>query len=118
MPKPPDDLQTKPAMRELSTWLYNGIALSVSTILNCIVFLWMALSGSESVQEILLGVGLVSFVCASWANIGLGPNIGWDRGGLPVVLIVISAATVFYSLVAVVAGVCLCICVGFGISIL
>ena len=118
MPKHPADLQTKTGTRHLSTWICNGIALLTSTIVNCIVFLCMALSGSEDAQEILIGVIAVSFVCASWANLGLGPKIGWDRGGLPVVLIVVSAATVFYSLVAVMAGVCLCICIGFGISIL
>ena len=96
---------TLPDTRQLSTWLYNGRAVSVSTTVNGIVFLFMALSGSENLIEFVICIVVVSFVCASWANIGLGPKIGWDRGGLPVVLIVIPLATFFYAFVGVVTGV-------------
>ncbi len=106
------EVPTLPDTRQLSTWLYNRRAVSVSTTVNCIVFLCMALSGSEIFHELLIGILVVSFVCASWANIGLGPKIGWDRGGLPVVLIVIPLATFFYAFVGVVAGVLVASLVG------
>ncbi len=105
-----------PDTRQLSTWLYNGRAITVSTTVNGVVFLLMALSGSGNLPEFLIGIVVVSFVCASWANIGLGPKIGWDRGGLPVVLVVISAATLFYSLSALVIGGCIYTCVGLALS--
>ena len=107
---------TLPDTRQLSTWLYNGRAVSVSTTVNCIVFLCMALSGSEIFHELLIGIVVVSFVCASWANIGLGAKIGWDRGGLPVVILVTFIAAVLYFWVALLICGCIYICAGLAFS--
>ena len=103
-------------MRKLSTWYFNGIALSAILLTSLIVCICLAFSGSELSTTVLICFVVMSFLGASWANVGLGPKIGWDRGGLPVVLVVISAATVFYSLCALVIGGCIYICVGLGMD--
>ena len=54
----------------------------------------------------------MALVGASWANIGLGPKIGWDRGGLPVVILVTLIAAVLYFWVALLICGCIYICAG------
>ncbi len=116
MPSRKDLFSSETDVRELSTWYYNGIAFSSILFLSLIVCLCLAISGPELSSTVLICFGVMAFFGASWANVGLGPKIGWDRGGLPVVLVVISAATVLYSLGALVIGGCIYICVGLALS--
>jgi hypothetical protein len=78
----------------------------------------LVISGAELSATVLICFLMTAFIGASWANVGLGPKIGWDRGGLPVVMISISIATVFYVMVALIALlICLRIIEGSGLSI-
>ncbi len=46
----------------------------------------------------------ISAIASAWANIQLGPRIGWSQGGLPIVIIVFFVALVVYFLTALVMG--------------
>ena len=102
--------------RHLSTWYYNGIALSAVLIVNFIVCSCLAFRGSELSETVLICFGALALVGASWANVGLGPEIGWDRGGLPVVIVVTFIAAVLYSWVALLICGCIYICAGLAFS--
>lgn len=44
----------------------------------------------------------VAAIASAWANIQIGPRIGWNRGGLPVVILVFFVALIVYVLTALV----------------
>ena len=108
----PDARQLKPAPKQVSTWYYNGIAMSAFLVVSLIASFLLVISGTELSATVLSCFLVMAFIGASWANVGLGPKIGWDRGGLPIVLLVTSVATVFYTLVALLIGGCIYIGVG------
>ena len=110
-----DSRQLNVDSKQLSTWYYNGIAMSAVLVVSLIASFLLVVSGTELSATVLSCLLMTAFIGASWANVGLGQKIGWDRGGLPVVMIVISIATIFYACVALL--ICLCIIAGSGLSL-
>ena len=47
---------------------------------------------------------VVAFGCSAWSDFQLGLRIGWGRGGLPVVFILIFGWTVVYVLASLVGA--------------
>jgi len=54
------------------------------------VFFWALLIGSAG--------------ASAWANLPLGAQLGWARGGLPVVMVLFFAALIAYCVIALVVG--------------
>ena len=55
-------------------------------------------------ELLLLILTAISAIASAWANVQLGPRIGWNRGGLPVVIFVFFLALVVYFLTALALG--------------
>lgn len=101
-----DETAFRPAARP-STWLRNFKALAVVAVGYSLLCVPFALA-RVAVPEVLFPVLLVlASIASAWANVPIGPRIGWDRGGLPVVLILFFVAVTGYCLAALLVGVLL-----------
>lgn len=93
--------------RSISTWVYNfwclvGVATAYS--IACAVFAMKRVAMPEALLAVLIPVAAIA---SAWANIRLGPRIGWERGGFPVMLIVFFTAVVAYCSISLTLGGCL-----------
>ena len=111
-----DSSQLKADSQQLSTWYFNGIAISAFLIVSLAGCFLMFICGTELSPTVLSRFVMMAFICASWANVGLGQKIGWDRGGLPVVLIAASIATFIYSVLVLLVCGCIYIVTGIAFS--
>lgn len=90
--------------QSVSTWVYNFRCLAGVTITYSIACAGFAMTRVAMPEVLLLGLVAVAAIASAWANIRLGPRIGWDRGGLPVVLVVFMMAFVAYCSTSLILG--------------
>ena len=87
-----------------SVWVRNlkaMVAVVTAYSMLCAVYAILGRAMPESIVVVLLVVGSIA---SAWANLTLGPRIGWDRGGLPVAFVVFFLALTAYLGCALVAG--------------
>ena len=90
--------------KPVSTWVRNFICLlgiSAAYSIACAMF---AIARVAMPELLFVGLLVCSSIAAAWANFQLGPRIGWDRGGLPVVFVVIFMALTAYCSTSLVIG--------------
>jgi len=87
-----------------STWRRNRAALGVVVALYSIVCGSFAIARSAIPEGLFVLLISASGVASLWANVPLGPRLGWSRGGFPVVVIAVFFAMTVYMLTALVVG--------------
>jgi len=93
----------------IGRWGASGWVRNLTSLVACIaIYTILAMSfaiGRTAIPETAL-FALLAFaaITAGWANLPLGPKIGWDRGGLPVVFVAFFAALTIYCSTAMVVG--------------
>jgi hypothetical protein len=96
---------TVPAHSAASTLLRNLIALLVVTTAYSFACMVFAFSHTAMPEAVFFWVLLAAATGASaWANLPLGAQMGWARGGLPVTMVLFFAALMTYGLIALVVG--------------
>lgn len=98
--KPSTPLVTAPQ----STWIRNGKALVVVVSFYTLLLALSAAARIGLYLELVVLLFVASFIGATWANFQLGPKIGWDRGGIPVVILLVFVAAVAYAFLSIYAG--------------
>lgn len=102
-PTSPNDTTTPP-VEPPSTWLRNLKAIAIVSTVYSILCATFALTRSAMPETLQLILIALSGTASAWANIQLGPRIGWNQGGLEVVMIVFFVAMAVYFLTALVIG--------------
>ncbi len=92
------------SQKPVSAWVRNLkclLGISGGYSIACAMF-----AIAHIAMPALLFVFLIVFsaIAAAWANLQLGPRIGWDRGGLPVVFVVFFMALTAYCSTSLVLG--------------
>jgi hypothetical protein len=87
-----------------STWLRNFKALAVVVVCYSLICVLFALARVAMPEVLFPALLVLAFVASAWANVPLGPQIGWDRGGLPIVFVLFFLAVTGYCVSALLAG--------------
>jgi len=88
-----------------STWLRNLKSVAAVTVAYSLASVLFAVVRAPMPEPLsFLALFTVSASASAWANIPLGAQVGWARGGLPVVMIVCFGALVAHCLVALAVG--------------
>ena len=87
-----------------SVWIRNAKSLTLCVAAYLALCGWLALYGSANPEFPLTMLFITAAIAAAWANLPLGPRIGWDRSGLPVVFVAYFCALAAYCSTALVAG--------------
>lgn len=87
-----------------STWLRNFKALAVVAISYSLLCALFAVARAAMPEALFVVLLVFASVASAWANVPLGPQIGWDRGGLPVVLVLFFVALTAYCFAGLLAG--------------
>ncbi len=66
----------------------------------CLIAAMFVASRRSLPPPIVYPLLIAAFCVSTWANFQLGPRIGWRRGGLPVVFILIFGWAVVYVIVS------------------
>lgn len=87
-----------------SIWLRNLKACTAVVIGYSSFAFLLAFSGKTVPETAVPALAGFAGAASAWANIRLGPSIGWSRGGLPIVLITVFAAMIGYMALSLMAA--------------
>lgn len=82
----------------------NFVACVAITIAWVLVTTPLVLWGIPITGEYVLLLLLACGAASTWANVSLGPKIGWSQGGLPVVFLAVTTFMTVYAAVALVVA--------------
>lgn len=83
----PDEKQATSVAPPSSTWLRNAQALATVTLIYSVLAAAFGSIRGGPPDAPIAPLLLIASVASAWANVPLGSRIGWEHGGLPVVLV-------------------------------
>ena len=98
-----DDPAIKPDVPE-SIWLRNVKALVAVVVIYTMICAFFAISRRAMPELLFVLLIVLGSLGSAWANVPLGSRIGWNQGGLPVVIVIFFLALTAYSVAGLIAG--------------